>query len=72
MVNERTKDRDFTIDASSINLANNENAVNRKTLEKCFNEMIDRERSSFVDTVEDRIQNAFLTAIDNIVAPKTE
>ena len=28
--------------------------------------------SNIVDTVEDRIQNAILTAIDNIVAPKTE
>ena len=25
---------------------------------------------NFVDTVEDRIQNAILTAIDNIVGPK--
>ena len=28
--------------------------------------------SSIIDTVEDRIQNAILTAIDNIVAPKIE
>ena len=28
--------------------------------------------NNFVDTVEDRIQNAILTAIDNIVAPKIE
>ena len=28
--------------------------------------------SNIVDTVEDRIQNAILTAIDNIVAPKIE
>ena len=28
--------------------------------------------SNIVDTVEDRIQNATLTAIDNIVAPKIE
>ena len=41
-----------------------------KTLERCFNERIDREMSNIVDTVEDRIQNAILTAIDNIVAPK--
>ena len=43
-----------------------------KTLERCFNERIDREMSNIVDTVEDRIQNAILTAIDNIVAPKIE
>ena len=28
--------------------------------------------SNIVDTVEDRIQNAILTAIDNIVTPKIE
>ena len=28
--------------------------------------------SNIIDTVEDRIQNAILTAIDNIVAPKIE
>ena len=40
-----------------------------KTLERCFNERIDRKMSNIVDTVEDRIQNSFLTTIDNIVAP---
>ena len=43
-----------------------------KTSERCFNERIDRKMSNSVDTVEDRIQNAILTAIDNIVAPKIE
>ena len=38
----------------------------------CFNERIDREMSNIVDTVEDRIQNAILAAIDNIVTPKIE
>ena len=28
--------------------------------------------SNIVDTIEDRIQNAILTAIDNIIAPKIE
>ena len=72
MVNEGTNDRDFTVSNSSNNTAVNESAVNVKTLERCFNERIDREMSNVVDTVEDRIQNAILTAIDNIVAPKIE
>ena len=46
--------------------------MNVKSLERCFNERIDREMNNIVDTVEDRIQNATLTAIDNIVAPKIE
>ena len=43
-----------------------------KTLERCFNKRIDWERSHIVGTVADRIQNAVLTAIDSIVAPKVE
>ena len=43
-----------------------------KTLERCFNERIDREMSNIADTVENRIQNAILTAFDNIVTPKIE
>ena len=46
--------------------------MNVKTLERCFNERIDREMSNIVDTVENRIQNANLTTIDNIIAPKIE
>ena len=71
VLNEGTKDRDLTIDTSSINIATKETTVNVKTLEKCFDENIDRENSDIVDTVEDRLQIAVLTAID-IVAPKME
>ena len=72
VVNEDTNDRDFTVGTSSNNTVFNESTMNVKTLERCFNEIIDREMSNIVDTVEDRIQNAILTAIDNIVAPKFE
>ena len=72
VVNEGTDDRDFTAGTSTNNSATNESAVNVKTLERCLNERIDREMSNVVDTVEHGIQNAILTAIDNIVAPKIE
>ena len=72
VVNEGTNYRDFTIGIPSNNSVVNENAMNVKTLERCFNERIDREMSNIVDTVKDRIQNAILAAIDNIVAPKIE
>ena len=72
VVNEGTNDQDFTVGTSNVSSIVNENALNVKTLERCFNERIDREMSNIVDTVEDRIQNAILTAIDNIVAPKIE
>ena len=69
-VSEGTNDRDFTVGTSSNNTVINESTVSMKTLERCFNERIDREMSNIVDRVEDRVQNAILTAIDNIIAPK--
>ena len=72
VVNEGTNDRGFTVSTSSNNKAINENTEDVKTSEGCFIERIDREMSNVFDTVEDRIQNANLTAIDNFVAPKIE
>ena len=72
VVNEGTNDRDCTVGTSSNDSIFNGNAMSVKTLETCFNERIDREMSNIVDTVEDRIQNAILTAIDNIVTPKID
>ena len=72
LVNESTSDLDFTVGTSGNNLVTNKNTVNVKTLERCFNERIDREMSNIVDTVENRIQNAILSAFDSIVAPKIE
>ena len=72
VVNEGTNYQDFTVGTSDVSSVVNGNMMNVKTLEKCFNERINREMSNIVDTVEDRIQKAILTAIDNIVAPKTE
>ena len=72
VVNEDTNDRDFTVGTSNNSSVVNGNAMSVKTLERCFNEKIDREISNIIDRVEDRIQNAILTAIDNIVAPKIE
>ena len=66
-VNEGTNDRDFTVGTSNNNIAIIESTVNVKTLERCFNERIDKEMNNFVDTVEVSIQNAILTAIDNII-----
>ena len=72
LVSEGTNDRDFTVGTSNVSAVVNENALNVKTLERRFIDRIDREMCNIVDTVEDRIQNAILTAIDNIVAPKIE
>ena len=72
VVNESTNDLDFTVGTSNVSSCVNGNVTNVITLEKCFNERIGREMKKIVDTVEDRIQNAILTAIDNIIAPKIE
>ena len=72
VVNEGTNNRDFTVGTSNNDSVIKGNAMGMKTLERCFNERIDREMNNIVDTVEDRIQNAILTAIENIVAPKIE
>ena len=71
-VNEGTNDQEFTVGTSYDSSTVNGNAMSVKTLERCFNERIDREMNNIVDTVEERIQNAILTAIDNIIVPKIE
>ena len=72
VVSEGFKDQDFTVGTSNVSSIINENVLNVKTLERCFNERIDREMENIVETVEDRIQSAILTATDNIVGPKIE
>ena len=70
--NEGMNDQDFTVGTSNDSSTVNGNSMSVKTLERCFNERIDRDMNNNVETVEDRVQNAILTAIDNIVAPKIE
>ena len=72
VVNEGFNDQDFTVGTFNVSSITNENVLNVKTLERCFNKRIDREMENNVETVEDRIQSAILTAIDNIVGPKIE
>ena len=72
VVNERDNDRVFTVGTSDNGSVINGNAMSMKTLQRRFNERIDREMNNIVDTVEDRIQNATLTAIGKKVAPKIE
>ena len=51
VINEGTKDRDFTVGISSKNSVVNENAMKVKTSERCFTERIDREMSNIVNAV---------------------
>ena len=59
VADESTNDRGFTVGTSSRNSANNENAMNVKTLEMCFSERIDREMSNIVDAVKKRYRMQF-------------
>ena len=65
-VNECTGDQEITVNNSGSKSTANEKLVNVKTLERCFKERIDRKMGNIGDTVEDRIQNAILTAIGYI------
>ena len=58
-------DQTFTVKNKGSNLTAKEINVNVQTSDRCFNERIDWEMVNIVDTVEDRIQNAILTAIDH-------
>ena len=72
MVYEGTNDRNFTVGTFSRSKVINEIVVNVKTLETCLKERIDREMNKIFDTVEDRIRNATITAIDNFVGRRIE
>ena len=48
------------------------NTANIQTWEGCSNESVDREMRNIVDTVEDRIQNEILTAMDNNITTRIE
>ena len=69
-VNGGSGDQEFIVDNLGSNLAPNEKLVKMKKLERCVNEGIDRKMGNIVDTVENRIQNANLSAIDSIITPK--
>ena len=47
VVNEGTNDRDFTVGTSNNGSVVNGNAMSVKTLERCFNEIIDREMRQY-------------------------
>ena len=72
VVNEGTVDQEIAANDTGSNSTANENLVKVKTLKRCFNERIDREMGNVVDTVEDSIQNAILSAIDSNNIPKIE
>ena len=61
-VENSTFDREFTIDNSGFVPTTSENRVDFRRSESCFNGGTVEEMGNIVDTVEDSIQNATLTA----------
>ena len=62
--------QEFTVGNSGSVQVGIENVVNVKTLKMCFNEKIDKEMVKITDTIENRIQNAILAAMDSFITPK--
>ena len=58
---EVTGDQEITVGNPGSSLTASETVVNVKTLERCFNERIDKEMGNNNDTVDNGIQNAILT-----------
>ena len=69
---EFTGYQEFINDKHFSKLSFKENSVYVKTPEICLIKGIGREMGINVDNVEDRIQNAILTAIDDNITPKIE
>ena len=72
IINDGTINREFALNNSGSFSTAFENTVNIQTLDRYFNEMIDREIGNNVDTVEVSTQNAILTAIYDNNIPRFE
>ena len=72
LVNNSPADHEFTINNKFDNSVTNENTVDVRKLEKCPTDRVVREMCNIVGTVEDRIENAILTAVDNIITLRIE
>ena len=65
-------DQEFIVNNGLSNLAANENLVNVRTFETCFYQRIDMGMANIVDMVEDRTEDAILSANDCFITPKIE
>ena len=72
MVSNSSFGRELTVSNNDGNSTTNEITANVQTLEKNLSDRINREIGNIVGYVEDRIQNAILTATDNNVTPRIE
>ena len=67
-----TVDQKFTASDTKKILRTNENLLHPIILERCSNERIDKQRNNVVDTVGEKIENAYLIAFNSEITPKNE
>ena len=72
VVNSGSIYQEFPVSNTDSIPAVNEITMNAKALERCLPGRIDKEMGNIIETVEDRIQNAILTANDNNITPRIE
>ena len=65
-------DQQFTFKNNDRIPTTKEKTANGQTSEGSVTDRIDKEKCIIVETVEDRFQNALLTAIDDIIPPRIE
>ena len=70
--NEGLAAREFTVNRYDNLVVANEKTVDVQTLNRSLTERNTKERANFVETLQDRIQNAILAAVYNIIAPRIE
>ena len=72
VVNSSPSDRELTVNSVGGISTTNETTVKFQTLENCLTGGIDREMVFIRETVEEKIQNAILKAVGDIVTPVIE
>ena len=72
LVNNSPAGPDNTVNNNDSIPTTIENTVSDQILEICLPDRIDREMGDIADMVEDRIEDAILTMIDNIITPRID
>ena len=65
-------DRDFLVITNGSSLVASQNALDVQTFTRIFTDKITKEMSNVIEKVEDRIQNANYSSLDNFITPRIE
>ena len=72
VVNSTPTDCEYTANENVSNRTKNQNTVNVQTLKRCRTDKHHRATDALLETVEGRIQSAFLTIFDNFFTTRIE